>query len=114
MKWKFYYYVLPLLSLVGCEHAPIHDTINLHSTQSDEFEQLIVYGEKFTLAFEKKPIPTCRQYIQRHREGDWRAAWVLALAVAKKNSALCLNTKDAIYALTSLTRQKKCPLILLG
>lgn len=108
MKSKFFYYIFVVLGLQGCEHAPVYKEIPFSSpTELNQFEQLVIYGEKFTVEFEKNPLPVCRKYISRHREGDWRAAWVLALAVAKKNSALCLNTKDAVYTLTSLLRQKK-------
>jgi hypothetical protein len=104
-----FYGSLLVFSLSACSVMPFStdDEVPVIPTQQNEFETLIRYGEKFTLAFEKKPLPTCRKYIKRHRKGDWRAAWVLALAVAKRNSALCLNVKDAISTLTTLTRQKK-------
>ncbi|MEE9338966.1 MAG: hypothetical protein V3U87_12885 [Methylococcaceae bacterium] len=96
-----------LLTLQGCQSVGLNPKDEQLQQDPNQLEQLAKFGSDFALQLDAKPKITCKKYIKLHKNGDWRASWVLALTVVQPENIQCVNTNDAILVLTTLELQNK-------
>ena len=122
MKKPLFYYSIFVLGLAGCHLPYLKDTVNdapvqpkvqprvetriRTITRPHQFQQLINYGAEFSAEFAEKPMQTCKKYNQLYKQGDWRAGWVMSMAVAKASSKHCFSFKDTVWFLKNLESKK--------
>lgn len=121
MKKSLLYCVF-IFGLVGCHFPHLMNTVDEAPvqpkaqpkvetrirtiTRPHQFQQLINYGAEFAAEFERKPRRTCAKYNQRYKKSDWRAGWVMSMAVAKASSKHCFSFKDTVWFLKHLESKK--------
>lgn len=99
--------IIGSLGLLGCQSVDLNSKDKQSQQERSQFEQLAKFGSDFVLQLDAKPKITCKKYIKLHKNGDWRASWVLALTVVQPENIQCVNINDAILVLTTLELQNK-------
>ncbi|MCF6203216.1 MAG: hypothetical protein L3J59_06015 [Methylococcaceae bacterium] len=99
--------IIGALYLQGCQSVDFNPKDEHPQQNPSQFEQLAKFGSDFALQLDAKPKITCKKYIQLHKNGDWRASWVLALTTVQPENIQCVNINDAILVLTTLELQNK-------
>jgi hypothetical protein len=103
----FFVLIIGSLSIQGCQSVSLNSKDKQSQQERSQLEQLANFGSAFALQLDAKPKITCKKYIKLHKNGDWRASWVLALTVIQPENIQCVNTNDAILVLTTLELQNK-------
>ena len=101
---------------MGCQHfAPVNEVEVQQNTvyEESQLEQVVKYGAIFANEYIQDAKGSCAKYTQLHRQGDWRAGWVMAMHVGGSKTKACLKKKEAVTILTTLESEKKIPLDLL-